>query len=67
MSDRHEVMVLSDGAVWTLRLRRADAGPIDLREKYFSEPDAVHAAYEFIRARKKSHSVEEWFCVAKED
>jgi hypothetical protein len=60
----HEVMVCHNGPVWTLRLRRIDAGPIDLPETYVSEPDAIRAAHEFLLARSKSHPNETWFCLA---
>ena len=68
MTDRtkHEVMVCNDGAWWTLRLRRSDAGPIDLPEQYSAEPEAVDAARKFILARSKSHPTEVWFCLACE-
>jgi len=67
MTDRtaHEVMVCDEGDIWTLRLRRTDAGVIELRERYSSEQDAARAAHQFILDRSKSHPTEEWFCLAK--
>jgi hypothetical protein len=64
----HEVMILDAGDVLTLRLRRPDrVGPIDLPKTYISKPDATRAAYDFIRDRRKTHPVEEWFCKVKEN
>jgi hypothetical protein len=60
----HEVMVCNIGPCWTLRLRRTDAGQMELPERYSSETDAIRAAREFVLARSKSHPAEVWFCLA---
>jgi hypothetical protein len=62
----HEVMVCKNGPIWTLRLRRTDAGLMELRETYPSERDAIRTAHEFVLARSKTHPTEEWFCLASE-
>ncbi len=64
LENRHEVMVVNYGSHWGLRLRRTDAGPIDLPEQYATEDEAVSAAREFLRARRESHPAENWFCLA---
>lgn len=62
----HEVMVCDCGNCWKLRLKRNDAGPIELPTVYTEEREAIRAAHDFIRSRRADprYAHEAWFCLA---
>ncbi len=62
----HEVMVCDCGNCWRLRLRRSDAGPIELPTAYSDQMEATRAAYDFIRSRRadRRYTLEVCFCLA---